>query len=335
MAKLGVGVVGVGTMGQHHAENLRRAVPSAELVAVADADRERARRVATELEVDAFYDDIGPLLARKDIQAVVIATPAKFHAASIEAAAASGKDILCEKPISMTLAEADAALAAVTKARVRLQVGHMRRYDPAYADAKKRIEAGEIGEPVLFKSLGRDREPPPLSYFQSGLNGMLFLDSSLHEFDLARWLMADEVAEVHAYGAVRVFPELAECNDIDTGVVNLRFAGGALGNVESFRHARYGYDIRTEVVGSKGTLLVGRLSQTAELVLKAEGARHDVVGHYLERFADAYLLEMQDFVETILSDRAPRVTGEDGRRALAIALAAERSYREARPVPLR
>ena len=334
MAKLGVGVAGVGTMGRRHAENLRRAVPQANLVAVADTDRERARRVATELEVEAFYDNIAPMLARKDIQAVVIVTPAKFHAAGIEAAAASGKHILCEKPISMTLQEADAALAAVSKAGVRLQVGHMRRYDPAYADAKRRIEAGEIGEPVLFKSLGRDREPPPLSYFQSGLNGMLFLDSSLHDFDLARWLMADEVAEVHAFGAVRVFPELAQCNDIDTGVVNLRFAGGTLGNVESFRHARYGYDIRTEVVGSKGTLMIGRLGRTPELVLKAEGAQHDVVGHYLERFADAYLLEMQDFVETTLSDRAPRVTGEDGRRALAIALAAERSYREARPVAL-
>jgi inositol 2-dehydrogenase len=334
MANLGVGVVGVGTMGRRHAENLRHGVPHAKLVAVADTDHERARRVAAELEVEAFYDDIRPLLARKDIQAVVIATPAKFHAVGIEAAAEGGKHILCEKPISMTLEEANAALAAVSKAGVRLQVGHMRRYDPAYADARKRIEAGEIGEPVLFKSLGRDREPPPLSYFQSGLNGMLFLDSSLHEFDLARWLMADEVAEVHAFGAVRVFPELMQCNDIDTGVVNLRFAGGGLGNVESFRQARYGYDVRTEIVGSEGTLMVGRLGRTPETVLRAEGAQQDVVSHYLERFADAYLLEMQDFVETILRDRVPRVTGEDGRRALAIALAAERSYREARPVAL-
>jgi inositol 2-dehydrogenase len=334
MAKLGVGVAGVGTMGQRHAENLRRALPQARLVAIADPAGERARQVAAALEVEAVYDELDPLLARQDIQAVVIASPAKFHASAIQAAAAAGKHILCEKPIALTLEEADAALAGVSRAGVHLQVGHMRRYDPAYADARKRIEAGDIGDPIIFKAIGRDREPPPLAYFQSGLNGMLFLDSSLHEFDLGRWLMADEVTEVQAYAGVLVIPELAECNDVDAGVVNLRFARGALGNVESFRHARYGYDIRTEIVGSKATLMIGALKRTPELVLAAGGAAHDVVGHYLERFADAYLNEMRDFVESVLRDRTPEVTGEDGRRALAIALAAERSYRESRPVSL-
>ncbi|MFQ5694362.1 MAG: Gfo/Idh/MocA family protein [Terriglobia bacterium] len=333
MRKVGVAVVGVGTMGQRHAENLCRAVPEARLVAVVDTDRTRVGQVAAALEVEA-YDDIEPVLNHKDIQAVVIASPAKFHAAGIQAAAACGKDILCEKPIALTLEEADASLAAVSKAGVRLQIGHMRRYDPAYGDAKRRIEAGEIGEPVIFKAIGRDREPPPLGYFRSGLNGMLFLDSSLHEFDLARWLMSDEIIEVQAYGGVLVFPELAQCNDIDAGVVNLRFSRGALGNVESFRQARYGYDIRTEIVGSKGTLMVGTLDRTPQRVLTSDGARRDEVGDYLERFADAYREEIRDFVQSLLSDRPPRVTGADGRRALAVALAAERSYREARPLSL-
>ncbi len=332
IAKIGLAVVGVGTMGKRHAQNLRRALPGAKLVAIVDTDRRRARQMGAELEIEGIYTEIEGVLARKDVDAVVIASPAKFHPEGIRKAAAAGKHVLCEKPIAITMAEADAALAAVAKTGVRLQIGHMRRYDPAYVDARRRIEAGEIGEPVLFKSLGRDREPPPLAYFRSGLNGMLFLDSSLHEFDLARWLMGDEVVEVHAFGAVRVFPELAQCNDIDTGVVNLRFAQGALGQVESFRHARYGYDIRTEVVGSKGTVQIGALGGTPVSVLTDEGARRDIVGHYLERFADAYLAEVRDFVETLQSGREPRVTGEDGRRALAIALAAERSYREARPV---
>ncbi len=321
-------------MGQRHAENLRNAVPGAELVAIVDSDRQRACQVAANLEVEAVYEDIEPVLARRDVQALLVASPAKFHASTIQAAAAAGKDILCEKPVALTLEEADAALAAVAKAGIRLQVGHMRRYDPAYSDAKKRIEAGEIGTPVLFKAIGRDREPPPLSYFQSGLNGMLFLDSSLHEFDLARWLMGDEIVEVQAYGGVLAFPELARCNDIDTGVVNLHFSRGALGNVESFRQARYGYDIRTEVVGSEGTLIIGALARTPYRLLTASGANHDVIGHYLERFCDAYLEEVRDFVQMVVSDRPPQVTGEDGRRALAVALAAERSYREARPVPL-
>lgn len=332
MSKLGIAVVGVGTMGRRHAENLRRAIGEAKLVAIADTDLERARRVAADLEVENCYGDIEPLLARKDVQAVVIASPSKFHAPTIQAAAAAGKDILCEKPLAVTLEEADLALAAVSRAGTRLQMGHMRRYDPAYADAKKRIEAGEIGDPVIFKSIGRDPELPPFSYFQAG--GMLFLESSIHDFDLARWLMQDEISEVQAFGGALVSPEIAQFGDIDAGVVNLHFSRGAIGNVESFRQARYGYDIRTEVVGSKGSLLVGYLRQTPQFVLTSAGLTHDVVDHYLVRFAEAYVNEMQDFVQTILTDRPPRVTGHDGRQALAISLAAERSYRESRPVTL-
>jgi predicted dehydrogenase len=215
---------------------------------------------------------------------------------------------------------------------VRLQPGHVRRYDPAHVRAKKRIEAGEIGDPVLFKSLGRDPAPPPVSYMASGVNGMFFQDSGVHEFDLGRWFMNDEVAELHAYGAALVCPELAQFNDIDTAVVNLKFSSGALGAVENYMQATYGYDIRTEVVGSKGAIMLGYLHHTPELVLTASGARTDVVDHFLVRFADGYLDEMRDFVRTILADREPQVDGFDGRQAVAVAAAAERSYREGRPV---
>lgn len=332
MKRLGLGVVGVGDMGKRHAENLRRLIPQANLLAVADPDTQRARRVAAELEVEHAFNSLEALLERKDIQAVVIASPDKFHAGAVQLAAAAGKDILCEKPLALTIEDADAALAAVDKSQVRMQVGHMRRYDPAYADAKKRIEAGEIGEPIIFKAIGRDRDAPPLSHYQARMNGMLFLNSSIHEFDLARWLMNDEVSEVHAYTTVLTRPEVAQFGDIVAGVVNLRFERGAIGGVESFVQSRYGYDVRTEIVGSRGTLMVGYLRQTGELVLTGEGARHDIVDHFLLRFADAYVLEMRDFVETILAGGAPRVTGRDGRRAVAIAVAAQRSYRESRPV---
>jgi len=334
MKRLGIGVVGVGDMGRRHAENLRRLIPQANLVAVADADAQRARRVAAELEVEHALNSLEALLERKDIQAVVITSPDKFHAGAVQLAAAAGKDILCEKPLALTLKDADAALAAVDKSHVRLQVGHMRRYDPAYADAKKRIESGEIGEPIIFKSIGRDQNAPPLSHYQAGLSGMLFLSSSVHDFDLARWLMNDEVSEVHAYTSVLTRPEVAQFGDIVAGVVNLRFERGAIGGVESFVQCQYGYDVRTEIVGSKGTLMVGRLLRTEEFVLTGEGGRQDIVDHFLVRFADAYVLELRDFVETILADGAPRVTGQDGRRAVAIAVAAQRSYRESRPVAL-
>jgi scyllo-inositol 2-dehydrogenase (NAD+) len=333
MTELGVGVVGVGMMGRRHAEILHRMTPGARLLAVVDSDAARARQVAAEFGADP-YSELEPLLQRKDVQAVVIASPAKFHAATVEAAAGAGKEIFCEKPLALGLEEADRALAAVARSKVRLQVGHMRRYDPAYSDAWKRIEAGDIGEPLIFKAIGRDRMPPPLPYFQSGVNATLLLDSSIHEFDLARWLMRDEVVEVHTFAGVLVIPELKEFGDLDAAVVNLRFARGGLGNVESFRQARYGYDIRTEIIGSKGTLRVGYLRQTADVLLTEAGGAHDVVGHYLVRFADAYVEEMKDFVEMLRSGREPRVTGEDGRRALAIALAAQRSHRERRPIAL-
>jgi inositol 2-dehydrogenase len=334
MTKLGMGVVGVGTMGKRHAENIRHLIPEAQLIAVADADAARARQVAAELEIEHSYNSVEALVERKDIQAVAIVSPAKFHGAAIQACAAAGKDIFCEKPLTLTVEEADDVLAATAKAGVRLQPGHVRRYDPSHVRAKKRIEAGEIGDPVIFKSLARDPEPPPVSYLASGVNGMFFQDSVVHEFDLGRWMMNDEIAELHAYGAVLVFPEAAQFNDIDTAVVNMRFSRGALGSIENYMQSRYGYDIRTEIVGSKGTIMLGYQQQIPEVVLTASGRRTDVVDHFLVRFADGYLDEMRDFVRVILADREPQVDGFDGRQAVAAAAAAERSYREARPVAL-
>jgi scyllo-inositol 2-dehydrogenase (NAD+) len=332
MAKLGIGVVGVGTMGRQHAHNLRRLIPEAHLVAVADADLKRAEQVAAELEIEHFCNSVEGLAERKDVQAVVVVTPAKFHGAAMKVCIQAGKDIFCEKPFTLAVEEADEMLDLIEKTGVRVQVGHVRRYDPPNLKAKKRIDAGEIGDPVIFKSLARDPAPPPVSYMASGVNGMFFQDSTVHEFDLGRWLMNDEIAEIHAFGAVLVYPELAQFNDIDTALLNMRFSRGTLGAVENYMQSGYGYDIRTEIVGSKGTIITGYLRQTAEVVLTSEGAKTDVVDHFLVRFADGYLNEMRDFVHTILSDRAPKVDAFDGRQAVAVAAAAERSYREERTV---
>jgi scyllo-inositol 2-dehydrogenase (NAD+) len=325
MGKLGVGVVGVGEMGKRHAENIRRLVPQAHLVAVADVDGSRAKQVATELEIEHSYSSLEAMIERPDIHCVVIATPDMFHAGAVCAAAAAGKDILCEKPLSLNLPDAHAALQAVDKADVRLQVGFMRRYDPAYVAAKKQIEAGEIGEPVIFKSIGRDKDAPPLGYYKSRMNGMLFFASSIHDFDLARWLMQDEVTAVQAYTTVAIRPELEEYDDIVAGVVNLKYQRGAIGNVESHAQCIYGYDVRTEVIGSKGSILVGTLRQAPATFLKSNGGSYAVADHFLTRFADAYLAEMRDFVDNMLHDGEPRVTGEDGLRAVEIAVAAQKS----------
>ncbi len=331
MSKLGVGVLGVGEMGRRHAENLRRLVPEARLLAVADVAADRARQAASDLEVEQSFGTLAEMLACKDIRAVVIATPDKFHAQAIVDAAAAGKDILCEKPLATNLADAHMALNAVAKAGVRLQIGFMRRYDPAYDAAMKRVEAGEIGEPVVFKSVGRDKDMPPIASYQSNVNGMLFYSNTIHDCDVARWLMRDEVVETHAYTTVAIRPEVAQYGDVVASVVNLKYAKGAIGNVESYVQALYGYDVRTEVVGSKGSVFIGSLEKTPAVFLSADGGRHVLADHFLSRFADAYVAEMQDFVHNMLHDRPPRVTGEDGLKALGIAVAAERSHVQGKP----
>lgn len=332
MSQLGVAVVGTGTLGRRHAENLRYAIPEARLAAVVDTDLNRARHVASDLGVEHAAARMEEIAGRNEIQAFVVASPSKFHAEAIQIAARHGKHVFSEKPIALTLEEANATLDAVSKAGVLLQIGFMRRYDPAYADAKKRIDSREIGDPIMFKSLGRDRRPPPDEFYQGGINGTLFSDSAIHDFDLARWLMGDEVAEVHAYAGLLASPELARFNEIDVCLINLRFERGGIGNVEAFRKSNYGYDIRTEITGTKGTIQVGYLNQTASLTLTSSGPSYDIVDHWLVRFADAYLLEVRDFVHRALTGGPAKVTGEDGKRALITALAAERSYRESRPI---
>jgi inositol 2-dehydrogenase len=332
MRKIGIGVVGVGEMGKRHAENLRRLVPGARLVAVADAAAERAQSVAEELEVDRWFSSLEAMLECAEIEAVVIATPDRFHAVAVQLAAHAGKNILCEKPLALSMADAYAAVHAAERAGVRLQLGFMRRYDPAYAAAKKRIDAGEIGTPVVFKSIGRDKDEPPLAAYQSRLNGMLFYNSTIHDFDLARWLMSDEVTEVHAFSTVAIRPEVAQYGDVVAGTINLRYEHGAIGNVESYVQAVYAYDVRTEVVGSKGSVFIGSIEQTSATFLSAAGGSRTLADHFLTSFADAYLAEMRDFVQAILQDRPVRITGEDGVRALATAVAAEESHKLGKPV---
>ena len=332
MKKIGIGVLGVGEMGKRHAENVRHLVPGAELVAVADVSAARAKQVAEELEVAKSFGNLEAMLECKEVQAVLIATPDRFHAEGVMQAARAGKDILCEKPVALTLADAYAALDAVSKAGVQLQIGFMRRYDPGYAAAMKRIEAGEIGTPLLFKSVGRDKDEPPLAAYQSGLNGMIFYNSTIHDFELARWLMRDEVAEVHSFATVAIRPEVAQYGDLVAGSVNLQYRNGGIGNIESYVQALYAYDVRTEILGSKGAIFVGSLEKTPTVFLSAKGSTQTLTDHFLTRFADAYLAEVQDFVQNLLQDKPVGVTGEDGLKALATAVAAETSHRQKRPV---
>ncbi len=333
-AQLKVGVIGLGRMGQLYARTLATQVTGVQLYAVAEfADQLRAT-TANEFAVPHVYADVQDLLALPELDAVVIATPTSIHPELVIAAARAGKAIFCEKPLALTLAETHAALDAVAQAHVPLQVGFMRRFDTGYQKAKALIDEGHIGRPVTFKSIGRDPFCPRREYADPVMSGGLIIDMAIHDFDLARWLMGSEVERVSAEGTLLVCKDLESVGDIDNAVINLRFVNGALGNVEVSRNAFYGYDIRTEVLGSEGALVIGTHQQTPVVLLTRAGAQHDVTPYLLERFGDAYRAQMQHFVGSLRKGQPPSVSGADGLAAFEIGLAATRAYQTGRPVAL-
>jgi inositol 2-dehydrogenase len=328
-----MGLIGAGRMGKVFAHTLAFNVAEVDLVAIADSDPASAA-VAAGFGVDCHYADYQELLGRADIQAVVIATPTSTHAQVIQDAASAGKHIFSEKPLAMTLEMCDEAIAAVRQAGVKLQLGFMRRFDAAYALAKKKIDEGAIGQPVVFHAISRDKGRTSLEFARRENSGGMIMDMGVHDFDLARWLMGSEVVRVQTEGDCLVYPELKEVGDIDNALINLRFANNAVGNIDLSRNAIFGYDIRTEVLGSEGALQIGTLQQTATLTLTSQGISHDTIPGFMERFGDAYAAEIRGFVASVLEDREPSVTGEDARKATAIGMAATRSLDEARPVML-
>jgi inositol 2-dehydrogenase len=321
-------------MGQIYARNLARQIPQCRLVYLADVVPDRAQALAEELDVPAWSVDYRDLLASREVEAVLVLSSTSTHREVVVAAAETGKAIFCEKPIALNLEDTDQMLTAVERAGVMLQAGFMRRFDAGYLAAKKQIADGVIGTPVTFKSIGRDPFCPDLEYARPSVSGGLILDMAIHDFDLGRWLMGDEVRRVYTEGGTLAFPQLNTVGDIDNAVTNLLFRRGALGNVEVSRNALYGYDIRTEVLGTEGGLNIGYYQQTPLLVLTKQGIQYDMVPYITQRFGSAYLAQTVDFVERVLAGREPAVDGRDARAALVIGLAATRSYREARPVEL-
>lgn len=327
-----MGLIGAGRMGATFAYHLKYSVPEAELLAIADAHGKTAGEVAARYGVESTYNDYQQLLERQDIEAVVIASPTNTHPEIIQATAVAGKHIFCEKPLALSMEDCDRAIGAVSAAGVKLQLGFMRRFDAGYVAARKKIAEGVIGEPVMFKSTGRDPRRTSLEFARRENSGGLIADMAAHDFDLARWLMGSDVERVQSEGGCLVYPELKNVGDIDNAVVNLRFANGAIGNVDVSRNAVYGYDIRTEVLGSEGGVMISKIRQTPILVMTRDGVTHDTVPYFMERFGEAYAAEIRDFVACIMEDREPTVSGEDGRAAAAIGIAATISLDEGRPV---
>lgn len=328
---IGLGVVGAGRMGAILARAIVRDVPEARLVGIADRDIAAARRLADELSVEAVFADAGELVQRADVAGVVIAVSSAHHLDVVRQVAAAGREIFCEKPLALTVAETEAAIAASLAAGVRLQVGFMRRFDAAYRRARQRLTAGAIGRPIMFTSLQFDPGAPPVALADPAVSGGIHLDMGIHEYDLARWLMDDEVVEVHAWGSSIAYPELATVGDVDSAVVNLRYAGGGTGSVKLARSAT-SEDVRTEIVGEHGTIAIGRRPPDPRGPARQGSASAAGWGAGALRFDGAYVAELRAFVRAIRDDRPVAVGGAEALAALRIAKAADRSMHEGRPV---
>lgn len=321
---IGFGIIGLGRIGSFHAESLRSRIAGAHLVAAAVDPEHRARLLADGSAPCELVESAEELISRPDVEAVVVASPAVVHDEHIILAAEASKPIFSEKPLADSVPKAEAAAEAVRQAEIAFQIGFQRRYDRSYARAHELIAAGAIGDVEMFRGMSCDRLGP-IEFLRT--SGGLFMDLASHDFDAARFLTGQEVVDVLAIGAVLVEPELATFDDVDYGIVLLRFANGALGVVQEAWRAPYGYDIRAEVHGSKGKV-VAEVDEKFPTVLYDErgkvSARHD---QFVERFADAYRDELQAFVNALHAGTPPTPGIDDALQTMRIAAAATRSRR--------
>ena len=333
MSNISVGLIGAGRIGRLHAQHLAHRIPGVSLLAVADVLAGAAEQCAADCQIPAAYGDYQRILEDPAIQAVVICSSTDTHALLIEETAAAGKHIFCEKPIDLDLRRIDRALEAVEKAGVKLQVGFNRRFDPDFRRVRDLVSEGKIGTPHLVRITSRDPAPPPIDYIK--VSGGIFLDMTIHDFDMARFLLDEEVTEIHAAGGVMVDPKIGEAGDIDTAVVTLRYAGGALGTIDNSRRAVYGYDQRVEVFGSEGMVAVLNKKPDSAQFSDATGVHGSLpLFFFVERYTDSYIAELRAFVECIQEDADPPVSGLDGRVPVVMGQAAKKSYEENRPVKL-
>ena len=330
---LHIGLIGAGRIGKVHAEAIANHIPQARLVGVADVVLAAAEEIAARLNVPRAVADYRELLEDPDVDAVVIASATDTHARLIEEAAAAGKDIFCEKPIDFDLERIDRALAAAADAGVKLQIGFNRRFDANFGKVREMIATGKIGQPHVLRITSRDPAPPPIEYVK--VSGGLFLDMTIHDFDMARFLIGCDVSEIYATAGVMVDPAIGEAGDVDTALITLTFENGVLGAIDNSRRAVYGYDQRVEVFGSEGMVAVANEQPDRHVYANVEGVQSALpLYFFLERYLDSYIAEMQAFVEAVMENREPPVTGEDGRVPVVMGLAAQKSLREKRPVAL-
>ncbi len=325
---LGIAILGAGRIGQTHA-NAASATPGVRLVAVADALEASARALAGTHGCE--IREIDQIAASDDVDAVAICTPTDTHADLIEQFARAGKAVFCEKPIDLDVARVRECLKVVDETGTPLMVGFNRRFDPDFRAVKAAIDAGRIGEVEMVTITSRDPGPPPAEYIAR--SGGIFRDMTIHDFDIARWLLGEEVESVVAQASVLVDPEIGRLGDYDSANVILRTAGGRQAVITNSRRAAYGYDQRIEVLGSKGMTAANNMLEANVLVADAAGiATPPLQNFFMTRYVAAYAAEIAAFAAAVAEGTAMPATGEDGLRALVLAEAALRSVREGRVV---
>ena len=331
--QLNVGIIGAGRIGKVHAENLAFRVPEARALAITDLNREAAERVAARCGIPTVAGSVDQILTDPAIRAVLICSSTDTHADLIARAAQAGKHIFCEKPIAHSLAKIDTALAAVRQAGVKLQIGFNRRFDPNFARVRAAVANGEVGTPRLLHIISRDPAPPPVSYVK--VSGGIFLDMTIHDFDMARFLIGDEVEEIYTAAGVMVDPAIGEAGDLDTALLVLRFRNGVIGTIDNCRQAVYGYDQRAEILGSGGSIATGNCYPNEATISTGQSVRRDLpLNFFMDRYTESFANEVRSFVQSVVEDKPTAVSGLDGRIPVVMGLAARKSFDERRPVKL-
>ena len=334
MKKVRIGLLGAGRIGKLHGENLAHSVPAAELYAVADPFMNDATRAwAAEMGIEKCYDDPEMIFSDPSIEAVFICSSTNTHAEFIIRAAKAGKHIFCEKPIDTKLDKIREALDAVEKAGVKLQVGFVRRFDHNHKAVRDTVASGKLGAPHIVKVTSRDPDHQSMDYIK--VSGGIFMDMTIHDFDMVRYLAGSEVTEVTAYGAALSGAGYDQYYDVDTAIIMMKFENGALGVIDNSRAAHYGYDQRTEVHCDKGCVQVTNDFDNTAMISSGEGVElAKPTWFFLERYNNAFIAEAKAFTEAVLNDTETPVNGFDGIQPVKIAMAAALSLKEGRPVKI-
>lgn len=322
MRKIRTAVVGLGRLGALHAENVARHVLGAKLAALCDADEGRLAESGERHGIENLFTDFDSLLGLDGLEALVVVSPSAYHPEHIDKALAAGMHVFCEKPLGITVEDCLRAERAVTaRPDLVFMLGFMRRFDASYAYAHAKVAAGEIGRVILFRGYGQDPESMAEGAIRYAPNsGGIFLDLAVHDIDLARWFVGAEPVELWAVGDCYAHPEFAACGDVDNGACMMRFANGALGFLLAGRTAPHGYNVQTEIIGTKGILRIASVSEKNLVeILDGGGVRRECHQHFIERFGASYLAELEEFISCIIEGRKPGVSVQDGTRCTQIA----------------